>query len=112
MKNSILFIGLVLILINTALGFIISGYKPFNMTMVDISLLCTIAAIYGSSVSKMADGFKIGFTLLFSITGLIRLGCSLIASSEIINNGAFIAFIALLAFETVCIIIGIALKNK
>jgi hypothetical protein len=112
MKNSILFIGFLIIVLNTVAGLIISGYKPFNMVMADISLMLTVAAMYGSSISKMADGFKIGFTLLFSITGLIRLICSLVSSSDLKDNGIFIAFLVLLAIEAVCIFIGIALKNK
>ena len=112
MKTSTLFIGIVLIIINSVSGFIISDYKPFNIIMTDVSLLLTIAAIYGSSISKMADGFKIGLSFLLVITGIIRFICGLLASQEISNNIGLIVFLVVLGFEAICIFLGIALKDK
>ena len=77
MKNSALALGGLLILINTAAGLVFSSYNPFNMAMADASILLSTALIYGVYKSTIADGFKIGFTIVFAITGLIRFICSL-----------------------------------
>ncbi|MDC1384751.1 hypothetical protein N8329_02090 [Crocinitomicaceae bacterium] len=112
MKNSFLVLGGILFLINTTIGLIFSSYNPFNMVMVDISILLSTALIYGAYISKMADGFKIGFTVLFAITGLIRFVCSVVSPEQFKDNMAFLVFIIFLAIEGLSFFVGNSLKNK
>ena len=112
MKKSVLFIGTVLIMINSLFGLIIISYKPFNIIITDISLLLSVFVIYINMISKMPDGFKIGFSFLFSISGLIRFICGLLIEQEIKNNLALISFIVVLGIEFICIFVGNALKDK
>ena len=112
MKNSFLFLGLLLVLINTMIGIIFSSYKPFNMGMADISLILSTALIYRVYKSSIADGFKIGFTMLFTITGLIRLICAIVSAEELKDNIALLVFIVFLAAEGLCFFVSIRLKNK
>lgn len=112
MKNSFLFLGGILVLINTTVGLVFNSYNPFNMVMADISILLSIALIYGAYTSKMADGFKIGFTVVFAITGLVRFICSVVSSDQFKDNMAFLVFIIFLAFEGLIFFVGHSLKNK
>ena len=112
MRKIIITIGFVLILLNSIIGFVISGYNPFNIIMVDVSLFFTTSVIYFSLQSNMPDGFKIGYTVIFSFTGLMRLICSVIAQSDFTNNFAFVGFAILLCLEIVCVVIGLSLKDK
>ena len=112
MKNSFLVLGGILFLINTTIGLIFSSNNPFNMVMVDISILLSTALIYGAYISKMADGFKIGFTVLFAITGLIRFVCSVVSPEQFKDNMAFLVFIIILAIEGLSFFVGNSLKNK
>ena len=112
MKNSFLVFGGLLVLINTAAGLVFNSYKPFNMIMADVSIILSTAAIYGAYKSTMADGFKIGFTVLFAITGLIRLVCSAVSPEQFTDNIAFLVFIIFLALEGLCFFVGKSLKDK
>ena len=120
MKNIFLFLDGLLALINTTVGIVFSSYKPFNMVLADISILLSTAFIYGAYRSAMADGFKIGFTVLFAITGLLRFICSVVSLEEFKDNMAFLVFIIFLAIESLIFLaiesliffIGSSLKNK
>jgi hypothetical protein len=112
MKNSALALGGLLILINTAAGLVFSSYNPFNMAMADASILLSTALIYGVYKSTMADGFKIGFTVVFGITGLIRFICSVVSLEQFKDNTAFLVFIIFLAIEGLIFFVGNSLKNK
>ena len=112
MKKTTLFTGIILILINTTIGLIFESYKPFNMIMADFSIILSTAIIYIAYSSKIADGFKIGFTVAFALTGLIRFICAIVSSENIKNNFAIVSFIILLSIEFLFLIIGNSLKNK
>ena len=62
-----------LVFFNTLMGLIISAYTPFNYLLTDLSLvLTTTVFIFLLASSKIDDGFKIGLSVLFSITGIVR----------------------------------------
>jgi hypothetical protein len=112
MEKIFLGLGTVLVLINTAIGLVFNAYSPFNMVMADISILLSTVLIYGAYVSRMADGFKIGFTVLFAITGLIRFVCSVFSPEQFKDSMAFLVFIIILAIEGLSFFVGYSLKNK
>jgi hypothetical protein len=102
MKNHVLLIGSLLLLFNMLLGLILSVYKPFNYIMADISIILTTALIFLLASSKLAAGFKIGLTLLYSITGIARMICLIAMSPQWKNNVMLICSIGILLFEVVC----------
>jgi hypothetical protein len=112
MKNSFLLLGGLLVLINSAIGLIFSSYNPFNMVMADVSLILSTALIHGAYISKMADGFKIGFTVVFAITGVIRFICSVVSPEQFTNNIPLLVFIVFFSVECLMFFVGNNLKNK
>jgi hypothetical protein len=112
MKKSILLTGLFLIFINTAAGLIFQDYAVHKMAFADFSIILTTGLLYLMYHMKTADGFKIGFTLIFAITGLIRFICAVSSSSEFQNNFALLMFIILLCIECVLIFVSHAMRNK
>jgi hypothetical protein len=112
MKNNFLVIGGLLVLINTAAGFVFSSYNSFNMIFSDISIILTSLLIWGAYKIKMSDGFKIGFTLLFAITGLLRFICAIVSPDQVKDNFTFLLFIILVSLEALCLLVGNSLKNK
>jgi hypothetical protein len=59
MKNTLLLIGFVLLIINTACGLIFNSYDTFNMVFGDVSLVLTTLLVYTTLKLDIADGFKI-----------------------------------------------------
>ena len=112
MKNNILLTGVVLTILNTIIGVVLSDYSNFNMVFADVSILTSTGMVYYLFQSTFADGFKIGFTVLFAITGLIRLVCSAVSPEQFADNIAFLVFIIFLALEGLCFFVGKSLKDK
>jgi hypothetical protein len=112
MKKSILFLGFIFILINSAIGMIVSVYNPINVGLVDISIAISTGLIYYTSVSPMNDGFKIGLNYLFVFSGVIRAICALLFLGDIKNSLSLIIFMIILSIEIILIFVSENLKNK
>ncbi len=99
MKNTILISGLGLVFINTIAGLIMTNYTNFNMLFVDLSLILTTVILWINTASNFADGFKIGLNMAYSLTGLIRFLCALLAVNSFENNYTIIIFLVIVGFE-------------
>jgi len=103
MKKLIIFIGILLVVLNTLIGLIISNYATLNFLLADISIVLSVGLLYFVAYSKMADGFKIGLTVLLFFTGITRCLCVALAEQVWENNYCFIVAIGILLFELVCV---------
>ena len=112
MRKIILIIGILLILLNTVLGLLITNYSVFNFLLADASLLLSMVITYFTTHGKMANGFKIGLSVLFSFTGLMRYLCAVFASESLANNALLIITIGLLFFEIACLGICLMVSEK
>lgn len=111
MKNLLLIAGFILIVLNTLIGLMISKYTPFNYLMVDFSLLISTVLIYLFSNSNISDGYKIGLTVLFAITGLTKVICSIAAPQHFQDNFLIVVVLGLISFETLCLLSAFAMKK-
>ena len=112
MKKTVLIIGVVLILFNTIIGGLLTSYQQINVKLVDVSILLTVALIYNVIESKIADGLRIGLTVLFSITGLIRLIFAFSSNEDVKDNLSIILLLVILSFEVICFVLSKFLNNK
>ena len=112
MKKTFLIIGIVLILLNTIVGVLSSSYQEYNVRLVDISIILTTALLYSLVESKIADGFRIGLTVLFIITGLLRVVFAFSSSENIKDNLSLVLLLVILAFELICFVVSKFLDNK
>ena len=111
MKNLLIIAGFILIVLNTLIGLMISQYSPFNYLMVDLSLLISTVLIYLFSNSNISDGYKIGLTVLFAITGLAKVVCSLVAPQHSQDNFLIVVVLGLISFEALCLLSAFAMKK-
>lgn len=111
MKKLILIIGGLLVLLNTLAGLIISAYEPFNYLLTDLSIILSLIFMFILVSSKIDDGFKIGLTVLFSITGIVRFLLLIFMSQQFENNGLLIGVVGILAFEIICLIVPFIAKK-
>ena len=112
MKSSIVLTGIILVVINTIAGLIFQDYETHKLLFADLSILLSTGLLYIIYQMKNADGFKIGYTLLFGLTGLIRFICAVSSSNEFKNNYAVLIFIILLCIEGLLIFVSHAMRNK
>ena len=98
-------------MLNTLIGLMISKYSPFNYLMVDLSLLISTVLIYLFSNSNISDGYKIGLTVLFAITGLAKVVCSIVAPQNFQDNFLIVVVLGLISFEALCLLSAFAMKK-
>ena len=111
MKKIVLVIGVLLVLLNTLAGLIISAYEPFNYLLTDLSLIFTTVFIFGLVSSKVDDGFKIGLSVLFSITGIVRFFLLMFIPQQWENNGLIIGVAGILVLEIICFAVPFVAKK-
>jgi hypothetical protein len=112
MKKSILAVGGILILLNTIISMIFQDYATHKMIFGDMSIALSTSLLYLIYKVQTSDGFKIGNTLLFGLSGLIRFICAVSSSSELKNNYALLIFIIVLCIEGLLIFVSHAMRNK
>ena len=112
MKNLILIIGTLLIALNTLIGLIVSDYATFNFLFTDLGLAFSALILYLVACSKMADGYKIGLTILFFFTGIVRCFCVALAPKILTDNVFFIVALCILFFEIICLSGSIIMSKK
>jgi hypothetical protein len=104
MKNSILIVGISLLVLNTVIGLVLSGYSNFNFLFADLSILLTTGFMYYLLNSSIADGFKIGLGFFTVLLGLGKFSCAVFSPERIENNIAFIIFVCLIFLELVAVV--------
>jgi len=111
MKKTILIIGALLIVLNTVVGLVISSYEPLNFLMADLSIALSAGIMYFVACSKMADGFRIGLSVFFSFTGLVRYFCMALMPSALEDNVVILVAAGVLMLELACVA-GASFANK
>jgi FtsH-binding integral membrane protein len=111
MKNLLIVTGIILIILNTIIGLIVTKYSPFNYLMVDFSVLISTILIYLFSNSNVSTGYKIGLTTFFSFTGLIKIILSIIAQPHFQDNLYLTTILGIIAFEIICLLSAFEMKK-
>ena len=112
MKNSIVLTGSILTLLNTVSGLILSFYPNFNMIFADISILLSTGVLYYLFQSSFADGFKIGLSFFFLLSGVARFLCAVFSIEQMENNIAIIIFMCFIAIEAISYFAAKYLSSK
>ena len=98
-------------LLNTLAGLVISAYEPFNYLLTDLSIILTTIFIFVLANNKIDDGFKIGLSVLFSITGVVRFLLLMFISQQLENNGVLLGVAGILALEIICLTVPFVAKK-
>ena len=85
--------------------FVYNGYEMETCMLVNLSLMLTAGLLYWLFDSKIADALKITLSVLFSLTGIVRVVLMLFSPLDVV----FFTFIGILLLET--IIMAIAYYN-
>jgi len=112
MKKLILIIGTLLIALNTLIGLIIVDYATLNFLLADLSIALSAGVIYFVASSKIANGFKIGLSVLLFFTGIVRCLCIAFIPSVWKNNILILAAIGILLFELACVATALFANKK
>ena len=84
----------------------------FNMVFADVSILTSTGMVYYLFQSSFADGFKIGLSFFFLLSGVARFLCAVFSSEEMENNIAIIVFMCFIAIEAISYFAAKYLSSK
>lgn len=112
MRNVLIGFLVLMIIVNSLIWFAFDFYSLFNVLFVNFSIILSIILLLLLSKKSIVDGFKIGFSVLFLITGLIRLVLAAISPNQFNDNFIVILFIFLAGIEYFLVFTGAVLKNK
>jgi ABC-type lipoprotein release transport system permease subunit len=106
MRNIFTYIGLILILLNSLIGLISSSYSTFNWVTNDVILLLNTVLISLVANSKQKDGFKISFSFLLPVIGLVQLILGSMMMNQFEDNHKLIFIICLFMIQLFFVLLG------
>jgi len=111
MGKYIITFGVILILLNTIIGFLLSYYPTFNIILVDINLILSTVLLYITLISKIDPGYRIAFIFIFIITGLCRIISSFFSKYSIQDNILILIMLGILTIEILIFLTGKYIKR-
>lgn len=112
MKKIFLVAGFILVVINSFTSLVFEGYEMHSMLFANFSLVTTTVLYYLVYTLSISDGFKIGYSLIFGISGLAKFICAVFSFSTIENNLFLLLFIAIVLVECLLLYISHIMSNK
>lgn len=112
MKNILLIGGIIAILFNSLAGVVLTSFPTHNWILADVNILFSTVLIFALYTRFFDNAFKIAFTFLFLISGLIRYILSLFTGSDFENNWIILLIGGLLFIEVLIFIFGVVLRKK
>ena len=112
MKRLTLIIGVILLIINIAIGLIISAYSSFNM-VVNCGIIAIVTGmIYALSIVHLRDAYRISLALLFAFLGIVEIVLGCLMPQQVQDNWYLLIEIILLSFEVLMILITNFMSNN
>ena len=111
MTKIILFFGTILLVVNTAIGLLISNYLAFNWLSVNVILIINSLFLYKTATSQMSNGFKVSLPFIFSLLGFISIVLAVFSPNKFTDNYYLIGLILILLIEVVFYISANYLKT-
>ena len=99
MKKIFLYAGVILLILNSLLGLILSAYEPFNWVLNDGVILVNLALFNYLAVSPIKDGFKFSMILFFLVSGLAEFLLGLFMKSYFTDNFLLILLCLILIIQ-------------
>ena len=65
----VLTVGIIFLVVNSAMGMLLSAYSLFNVCLTDVIVILTTVLIFISVRSRLKTAFRISLTFVFSLIG-------------------------------------------
>ena len=112
MKKTILNIGILILVLNVAIGLLLSAYPLFNMVLNSIVIVITTVLIWLLSSYNQRTAFAVSLTFLYSFLGIIQLVLDILSPARIRDNWMMVTIIALIALECALLIVTKSISKK
>jgi hypothetical protein len=110
MSKIIIYLGSLLIVVNTIIGLLISKYLLFNWLSVDVVLIINTILIFKLSSDNISNGYKISLSFIYPVLCVVSLVLAILSPNKFNDNYYVIAFILILLIEISLYLIAKNLK--
>ncbi len=99
MSKIIIYLGSLMVVVNTIIGFLISTYLPFNWLSVDAILFINTLLLYRLSSEDISNGYKISLSFIYPFLCFISIILALLSPDKFKDNYYVIGFIFLMLIQ-------------
>ena len=112
MRRTTLAIAGFLLVLNVAIGVILSSYQWQNVLLSSLAIIITAVLICLSATMPLKGGFKVSLPFIFMIIGVFEFALGVISNHSFQDNWAAIVTLVLLAFEIIVLILAWAVSKN
>ena len=112
MKKTIIYIGILILVLNAAIGLLLSEYPLFNMVLNSIIIVITTLLMWLLSSDNQHTAFAVSLTFLYSFLCIIQLVLGFFSPARITDNWMMVTIIALIALECALLIVTKTISKK
>lgn len=99
MSKITIYLGSLLIAVNTIIGLLISNYLPFNWLSVDAILIINTILLSKLSTDNISNGYKISLSFIYPFLCFVSIVLAFLSPDKFKDNYYVIGFILLLLIE-------------
>ena len=99
MSKIILYLGSLLVVVNTIIGLLISNYLPFNWLSIDAILIINTILLSKLSIDNISNGYKISLSFIYPFLCFVSIVLAFLSPHKFKDNYYVIGFIFIMLIE-------------
>lgn len=111
MSKIILYLGALLVGVNTVIGLLISNYLTFNWLSIDVILIINTILLSKLSIDNISNGYKISLSFIYPFLCFVSIVLAFLSPSKFKDNYYVIGFILIILIEVSLYLIAKNLKT-
>ena len=111
MSKIIIYLGSLLVVVNTIIGLLISNYLSFNWLSIDVILIINTFLLSKLSNDNISNGYKISLSFVYPFLCFVSLVLAFFSPDKFKDNYYVIGFIFLILIEVSLYLIAKNLKT-
>ena len=105
MKNTFIYTGILILLLNSVVGLIVSAYDVFNWMVNDGVIVFNTILLMSLAVSKIKDGFKFGLSILFMALSIVEFVIGLFLENSFNDNWLLILMLVAVLVQVASMVV-------
>lgn len=101
----VLTVGIIFLVVNSAMGMLLSAYSLFNVCLTDVIVILTTVLIFISVRSRLKTAFRISLPFVFSLFGAAQFLAGIFAPARAEDNFVLIGIIIVLVVEVIIFLV-------
>jgi hypothetical protein len=110
MSKIIIYLGSLLVTVNTIIGLLSSNYLPFNWLSIDAILIINTILLSKLSIDNISNGYKISLSFIYPFLCTVSIVLALLSPDKLQDNYYLIGFIFIILIEVSLYLIAKSIK--